>query len=151
MRDGIRAHSYRKEALSERSQPFSFLLLLGTTGGCVVRAWITPGVIDLILRTGVQYLFEEISIIRPTPCASVLRGREGRLLATLALEHDALWTPPVDLAYLHVFDFVARLDALDYLRHCIPLSPFLTHERAQQDTNIKARRPLLSILRYQVS
>src|SRR5215207_7404432 len=63
---------------------------LGTTGGCVVRAWRAPGVLDLILRTLVQHFFEDISIIRPTPCASVLRGREGRLLATLALEQDAL-------------------------------------------------------------
>src|SRR5215203_519943 len=125
MRDGIRAHSYRKEALSERSQPFSFLLLLGTTGGCVVRAWITPGVIDLILRTGVQYLFEEISIIRPTLWASILRGCEGLLLAAVTLDHEALRPPPVDLAKLHVFDLVARLDTLNKLRH-YSLSPFLS-------------------------
>ena len=52
-----------------------------------------------------------------------LGGREGRGLAALALDHDALGTSPVDLAHLYVSDLVVRFDALYHLCHHPPF-PF---------------------------
>src|SRR5215207_8902949 len=44
-------------------------------------------------------------------------------LSTLALEHNMLRVPLVDLAELHFLNLVARLDALDYLSQ-LSSSPF---------------------------
>jgi hypothetical protein len=98
------------------------LCILGALNGRVVRAQRTPGVVDLILRTDVQHVFEDISIIRATLFASVLRGRGGWLLATLALDHDALWAPFIDLAPLHILNLVVGYETFDHLRHCVLLS-----------------------------
>src|SRR5215212_8495041 len=49
---------------------------------------------------------------------------ESEPFSTLALEHNMLRVPLVDLAQLHFLNLVARLDALDYLRQNCPGPPF---------------------------
>jgi len=86
-------------------------------------------------------------MIRPALLTGVLEGREGLVLAAIALDHDALGTRPVDFAHLHVLNVVVRLDALNHLRQLSSsLFPFPTRERAQQDKTIKAWWPLLRAL-----
>lgn len=71
-----------------------------------------------VLQRGVE--------IRPALAASVLGGREDPGLTTLALDHDTLETPLVDLAALNVFDFVARLARLmTFATDLLLLSPKL--------------------------
>jgi hypothetical protein len=55
---------------------------------------------------------------------------EREPLSTLALGHNMLRMPLVDLAKRHVLNLVARLDALDYLASQLSSSPFsFSHPR----------------------
>src|SRR4051794_27851838 len=58
---------------------------------------------------------------------------ERKPLSALALDHDTLGTPLVDLAELHFLNLVARLDALGYLISQLsssPLSVSVSHPQA---------------------
>src|SRR5215204_3956666 len=62
-------------------------------------------------------------VLRAAPPAGGRGGGEGRLLAALALDEDALRTPHVDLAERHLLDVVACFGTLDNLKH--QTTPFL--------------------------
>jgi hypothetical protein len=68
-------------------------------------------VLELFLfRLGMcfQHFFDYGPMVRLTLVTSLFGGREGLVLTALALDHDALGTPPVDLANLHVLNHVVR-------------------------------------------
>jgi hypothetical protein len=92
-------------------------------------------VLDLVLGMGFRpHFFDEDSMICPTlAAAGLLRGREGEGAAALALDHDALGTPPVDLAHLYLLDLVTRFDALYNLRHFFPRFPFPASVQRKND------------------
>jgi hypothetical protein len=104
--------------------------------------------LDLILRTGFQpYFFDDdVSIARATLCTGVIRGGEGQLLTAVALDHEALGTPPVDLAHRYVLNLITCLNVLDDFRHSSS-SPF-PHPRTGtiRKVRVKARRSLLCAL-----
>jgi hypothetical protein len=109
-------------------------LFLGTLDGRVVRTLRTPRVLDLVLRMGfrLHYFFDDGSMIGPAlVAAGLLRGREGA--AALALDHDALGTPPVDFAHRYVLDLVMRFDVLYDLRHFFPRFPFPASAQRKND------------------
>jgi hypothetical protein len=92
-------------------------------------------VLDLVPGLGFRpHFFDEGSMIGPALAATgLLRGREGGCAATLALDHDALGTPPVDFAHLYVLDLVTRFDALYNLRHFFPRFPFPASMQRKND------------------
>jgi hypothetical protein len=55
---------------------------------------------------------------------SLLKSAYATLMVSVALDNDALRTPLVDLAELHLLDLIAPSAALEYSRHWPP-SPFL--------------------------
>jgi hypothetical protein len=78
----------------------------------------------LLIGVRFQHFFDYEPMIRPALVTNVLGGRESLVVpALLALDHDALGTPPVDPAHLHVLNLVMRLDALDYLTSQLSSSP----------------------------
>jgi hypothetical protein len=70
----------------------------------------------VLVGTCFQHFFDYGPMIRPALLTGSLGSREGLVLAALlALDHDALGTPPVNLAHLYVLNLVVCLDAPDYL------------------------------------
>src|SRR5215203_3417523 len=77
--------------------------------------------IAFILRTGYEHFFDNGRLIRPALGAGGFKGAEGQLLTAGAFDHNALGTPPVDLAHRYVLNLVVRLDAFYKSRHGTPL------------------------------
>jgi hypothetical protein len=74
-----------------------------------------------------HYLFDYGPLIRPALLTSMLGGPENLVFtALLALDHDALRTPPVNLAHRYVLNLIVRVEALDNFRdhRYLPLSLF---------------------------
>ena len=90
-----------------------------------------------------QHFFDYGPMIRPALLTSVLGGREGLVLAApLALDHDALGTPRVDLAHLHVPNLVVSFAVLDYSHHQLP--PSLSSFALKAPMAISIRSPLVT-------
>ncbi len=68
-------------------------------------------------------------MVRDAPSAGGLQADERRPLATLTPDLDFLGTPLVDLAQLHVVNFVASFGMSDHRRQpvLLSLSPVLCH------------------------
>jgi hypothetical protein len=74
--------------------------------------------------TGGKLLLHDSRVVSTALGAGALRASEGRPLAAVALDHYALWAPPVDRAELDFFNVVVSFGTLDYLHHLASFSPF---------------------------
>jgi hypothetical protein len=80
-------------------------------------------VLDLLTRTRLQHFFDDGPVVCATLDAGVLGGRESELLATAALNHDALGMPPVDFAHLYMLKLIVSFNTLNHFRHLLSSFP----------------------------
>src|SRR5215210_112575 len=86
----------------------------------------------VFLSPGGQLFPDRGGMVRAAPHAGTLGAGEGRILAAVALDQDALGTPPVDLAELHLLDLVIPFDVPDYDHRLLSFpSPWFRTGRSQ--------------------
>jgi len=77
---------------------------------------IVPGVYSFVRRpTGGKLFPYDSRVVSTALWADALRGGEVRPLAAVALDHNALRTPPVDRAELHLLNLLVPFGALEDL------------------------------------